>query len=299
MKSLFVRGPSVTARLILVTLLSIALMAVDHRQNHLETIRGAVSTVIYPLQLAADVPASVVGALSSALTSQRDLRSELEELKRERLFLEAELQRMAALEAENERLRRLFESSRALDERLEIAEILSVDLDPFSRQVVLNKGSPQELYRGQPVLDRDGVMGQLTHVGPVSSTAMLLTDPAHAIPVQINRTGRRAIAVGTGSAERLDVPYIPNNADIETGDLLVTSGLGGRFPSGYPVARVTNIEPRPGESYARVDAEPLARIHRVREVLLVWSDGDEEPSEGSGANEEKPILPGSDEVISP
>lgn len=284
-KSLFVHGPSVTARLILVTLLSVALMAVDHRQNHLETIRGTVSTVIYPLQLAADVPASLMGMLSSAMTSQRDLRRELEELKQERLFLEAELQRMAALEAENERLRRLFESSRALDERLEIAEILSVDLDPFSRQVVLNKGSQQELYRGQPVLDRDGVMGQLTHVGPLSSTAMLLTDPAHAIPVQINRTGRRAIAVGTGSAERLDVPYIPNNADIETGDLLVTSGLGGRFPPGYPVARVTNIEPRPGESYARVDAEPLARIHRVREVLLVWSDEDDKPASATEGEE--------------
>jgi rod shape-determining protein MreC len=270
----------------------VALMAVDHRQNHLETIRGTVSTVIYPLQLAADVPASLMGMLSSAMTSQRDLRRELEELKQERLFLEAELQRMAALEAENERLRRLFESSRALDERLEIAEILSVDLDPFSRQVVLNKGSQQELYRGQPVLDRDGVMGQLTHVGPLSSTAMLLTDPAHAIPVQINRTGRRAIAVGTGSAERLDVPYIPNNADIETGDLLVTSGLGGRFPPGYPVARVTNIEPRPGESYARVDAEPLARIHRVREVLLVWSDQGNNPAEeaptGATEGEETP-----------
>ncbi|SFD59769.1 rod shape-determining protein MreC [Thiohalospira halophila DSM 15071] len=253
-------------------------MAVDHRQNHLETIRGMVSTVIYPLQLAADAPASLAGMLSSAMTSQRDLRRELAELKRERLFLEAELQRMAALEAENERLRRLFESSRALDERLEIAEILSVDLDPFSRQVALNKGSQQDLYRGQPVLDRDGVMGQLTHVGPLSSTAMLLTDPAHAIPVQINRTGRRAIAVGTGSAERLDIPYIPNNADIRNGDLLVTSGLGGRFPSGYPVARITNIEPRPGESYARVDAEPLARIHRVREVLLVWSDQGDNPA---------------------
>ena len=265
-------------------------MVVDHRQNHLETIRGAVSTVIYPLQLAADVPASLMSTLSSALTSQRELRRELEELKDERLFLEAELQRMAALEAENERLRRLFESSRALDERLEIAEILSVDLDPFSRQVILHKGSQQGLYRGQPVLDRDGVMGQLTHVGPLSSTAMLLTDPAHAIPVQVNRTGRRAIAVGTGSAQRLDVPYIPNNADIRNGDLLVTSGLGGRFPAGYPVARVTNIEPRPGESYARVAAEPLARIHRVREVLLVWSEDNRVPNtEGDASdNEEGP-----------
>ena len=270
--SLFSRGPSITARLILVIMLSLTMMIVDHHQSHLQTIRAGLATLIYPFQLVVDLPSSAARSLSGSLTDQGTLRREVEQLRNEKLRLHGELQRMAALEAENERLRELFESSRELDERVEIAELLSVDLDPFSRKVVLNKGGRDEVYAGQPILDRDGVMGQVVHAGPVSSTAMLITDPSHAVPIQVNRTGLRGLAVDTGSAGRLDIPYIPNNADLETGDLLVTSGLGGRFPAGYPVAEIVDVTNNPGEPYATVEARPLARIDRVREVLLLWSD---------------------------
>jgi len=264
-------------------MLSIAMMLVDHHQSHLQTIRAGLATLIYPFQLMVDLPSSAAERLSGSFASQSRLRRDVDRLRNEKLLLHGELQRMAALEAENHRLRELFESTRVLEERVEIAELLSVDLDPFSRKVLLNKGSRDELYQGQPVLDRDGVMGQIIHLGPFSSTAMLITDPSHAVPIQVNRTGLRGLAVGTGSPERLDIPYIPNNADLEIGDLLITSGLGGRFPAGYPVAEVTRIHANPGESYASVEARPLARIDRVREVLLLWSE--EHPTAAHAADE--------------
>lgn len=270
-------------------MLSLTMMIVDHHQSHLQTIRAGLATLIYPFQLVVDLPSSAARSIGGSLTAQSTLRREVDRLRNEKLLLHGKLQRMAALEAENDRLRELFESSRELEERVEIAELLSVDLDPFSRKVILDKGGRDEVYTGQPILDRDGVMGQVVHTGPVSSTAMLITDPSHAVPIQVNRTGLRGLAVGTGSAERLDIPYIPNNADLEIGDLLVTSGLGGRFPAGYPVAEIVEVTNNPGEPYASVKARPLARIDRVREVLLLWSDefeqraaDDDETTDGTG-----------------
>jgi rod shape-determining protein MreC len=155
-------------------------------------------------------------------------------------------------------------------EKVLIAELKSVNLDPYKHQIVVNKGELHDIYPGQPLLDAKGVMGQIVHAGPYSSTAVLITDTSHAIPVQVNRTGLRTIALGSGAINRLELPYIPNNADIRPGDLLITSGLGGRFPPGYPVATVTAVQHDPGLTFSQVVATPLAELNRSREVLLVW-----------------------------
>lgn len=246
-------------------------MTADHRANYLENIRGGLSALLYPLQFLVDAPLRASSWAGDTLTSRSELLREVESLRTQQLVLKTELQKLTAVEADNARLRELLKSSQQLGEQVLVAEILAADLDPFTRQVVINKGSNDNIFRGQPILDSDGVMGQIIHVGPISSTAMLITDANHAIPVQVLRSGLRSIAVGTADQNALDLPYLANNADIEVGDLLVTSGLGGRFPPGFPVGLVTSVEKDMRQSYAKVTASPSARLDRVREVLLVFS----------------------------
>ena len=250
------------------------MMTLDHRdsEHHMDSFRNFLSVLIYPIQYLVTLPEAAGEWLGESITTRRKLVEENTTLHTQQLILNMRLQKLAAIEAENERLRRLLDSSVKVKERVLIAEIVSVDMAPFSRQIVLNKGSDQQVYEGQPILDAAGVMGQVVTVGPFSSTAMLITDPSHAIPVEVNRNGLRAIAVGIGEPNRIDLSPLPSTADIEVGDLLVTSGLGGRFPTGYPVATVTTITRTPGQPFAEVSAEPAARLESTRQVLLVWSD---------------------------
>lgn len=246
------------------------MMWLDHRAHTLEPVRAALSLVVGPIQYLADLPVSAGIWAGDTLRSRDTLRTENEQLKLQNLLLKTQLQKLNAVETENARLRKLLHSSRRISERINIAEIIAVDLDPYSRQVVINKGLDANVFEGQPVMDADGVMGQVIHVGALNSTAMLITDPNHGIPVQVNRNGLRAIAVGTGSHQYLDIPNLPNNTDIQPGDLLVTSGLGGRFPPGYPVAKVVSVSTNPTQAYATIEAEPTAQLNRNREVLLAW-----------------------------
>ncbi len=254
-------------------LASVLLMTADHRTHHLEALRGALSVAVYPLQYVVDLPVALGRWTSETMTSRHKLLEENAALRTRQFVLKTELQKMAALEAENLRLRALHESSTQIDGRILIAEIMAVDMDPYKHRVVIDKGDDDGVCTGQPLLDADGVMGQITHVGPLSATAMLITDVSQATPVQINRNGLRAIAVGTGAMDRLQLPHLPNNADIRVGDLLVTSGLGGRFPPGYPVARVSVVRHDPGRPFATVTAIPTAHLDRSREVMLVWPKG--------------------------
>ncbi len=249
---------------------AIILMAVDHRQHRLEQVRGALSVLIYPLQYAVNLPVDLAAWVNESLQTRAQLQEELAAQRAELQTLRAQAQKYAALEAETIRLRELLDSSFRLGDQVLVAELLAVDLDPYRHKVLIDKGTQSKVYAGQPVVDALGVTGQVIHTGPLSSTVMLLTDPAHAIPVQINRNGLRAIATGTGSTERLNLPFLPNNADIQPGDLLISSGLGGRFPRGYPVAEVTVVSQNPGAPFATVEAKPTARIDRSREILLVW-----------------------------
>lgn len=256
-------------------------MTVDHRYHHLESLRSALSVVVYPLRYVVNIPSEIGDWASQTFASRDTLQDDNRTLHTRNLLLKAQLQRMDALEAENTRLRELLRASKKVGERVLVAELLAVDTDPFTRLIVLNKGSTDQVYPGQPLVDAEGVMGQVVHVGPFTSTAMLITDPSHATPVLVNRNGLRAIAVGTGASGTLDLPHLPNNADIKPGDLLVTSGLGGVFPPGYPVGRVTKVEIDPSLPFANIEAEPAAHLERSREVLLVWTNHKRPPPQAA------------------
>ena len=251
---------------------SIVLMSVDHRANHLESTRGLLSTVLYPLQLAIHLPIRTGEWLSEQLSMRRTILAENARLREERLRIRTRLEKLDALEAENRRLRNLLGSSERVTERVLVAELISVDMDPFSRRIVLNKGAQDGVSPGQALIGTNGVMGQIIHVGPFTSNALLITDPSHALPVQIHRNGLRAVALGTGPLNLLKLSYIPNNADVRINDRIVTSGLGSRFLSGYPVGKVVEIRRDQGQSFAEVYVEPSAMLERTREVLLVRSD---------------------------
>ncbi|MET0089189.1 MAG: rod shape-determining protein MreC [Candidatus Thiodiazotropha sp.] len=268
---MFTQGPSITTRLVAAILLSISLMVMDHRYNHLESLRAALSVLLYPIQYLASVPVLLSESASDALVSRSELEEQRERLHEENLLLRARLQKYESLEAENMRLRGLLDSSFKVGDRVLIAELVSVEQDPFRQEVLINKGSTSGLFEGQPVLDANAVVGQVTHINPFSANVLLITDAAHALPVQVNRNGLRTIALGTGLINQLELPHLPNNADIQVGDLLVTSGLGGAFPPGYPVAEVVEVKRIPGQPFASVIAQTTAHLDRIREVLLVWT----------------------------
>lgn len=247
-------------------------MTLDHRAQHLEAIRAALSVLVLPIQYAVNIPATAGNSVGDFFQSRDSLEDQNTNLKMQNILLKTQLQKLNAIEAENLRLRQLLRSSKRVGERILIGEVISVDLDPYSRKILINKGLDSDVFNGQPLLDADGVMGQVVHVMVLNSTAMLITDPNHAIPIQVNRNGLRAVAVGTGNQQFLDIPNLPNNTDIKQGDLLVTSGLGGRFPPGYPVAKITKVETNPAQPYAKITAEPTAKLDRNREVLLVWPE---------------------------
>ena len=246
------------------------IMVMDHKYKSQESVRDALSVLVYPIQLSVEFPGSVSDWFSESLATRRKLQEEIDSLRTQQLMQKTQMQKLAALEVENIRLRELLDSSFEIGEKVLIAELMSVNLDPYKHQVVINKGELHDVYPGQPLVDANGVMGQIVHAGPYTSTAILITDTSHALPVQVNRNGLRSIALGSGSINRLELPYIPNSADIQPGDLLTTSGLGGRFPPGYPVATVESVKHNPGNAFTQVIATPLAHLNSSREVLLVW-----------------------------
>ncbi|MFW5970316.1 MAG: rod shape-determining protein MreC [Halofilum sp. (in: g-proteobacteria)] len=275
MQPLFQQGTGPLLRTLFFVLLSATLMVADQRFGQLEQVRGFLSGAIAPLRYAVDLPARFLGWGSDHVQSREDLIARVNALERENLRLRARQLKFETIRSENERLRTLLDSSAERDDRVLVAELLSVSLDPYRQQVVVNHGTRDGVYAGQPLIDGDGVMGQIIDTGPLTATALLISDPNHALPVQINRNGLRTIAEGTGETDRLELSYIPNNADVRVGDLVVSSGLGGRFPPNYPVATVVEVERQPGEPFARVIAEPRAQLDRSREVLLVWPDDSE------------------------
>lgn len=289
-QSLFAAETATNIRLIFFVLISIALMTVDHRQQHLDALRDALATLIYPLQYIIQLPFEGGGSLSGYLAERSTLLEENARLRQKQLLINAQLQKLTALEVENRRLRMLLESSANIQERVLIAELLTVDFDPYRHQILLNKGTRDGVHAGQPLLDEQGIIGQIIHVHTFTSMGILITDPNHAVPVQVNRNGLRTLAVGTGNFRELELPYIPNNGDIQVGDLLISSGLGGRFPRGYPVARVTRVDVDPGRPFAQVVARPTAQLDRSREVLLIITNPPA-TSFRSGETEEEPSSP--------
>lgn len=274
-------------------------MMLDHRTSYVNTLRSSIGVLVYPFQYLVNFPASVGDWASESFTSRKVLQEDNATLRTQNLILTTQLQKLNFIESENIHLRNLLKSSKRVGERILIAELLSIDMDPFKQQVTINKGSASgdDLYSGQPFVDAKGVMGRLVHISPFSSTAFLITDPSHILPVQVNRNGLRAIAKGTGSQTRLEIPHLPNNADIKVGDLLVTSGLGCVFPVGYPVANIVEINIDPSLPFAEVLAEPIAELDRSSEVLLVWPGGKSKPNPSNPCQMES-NLPEDDEINS-
>lgn len=274
-KPLFVRGPSLGTRMVLLALLSVCLIYLDYQQGHLQTVRRALSVAVYPIRVLVDIPSATFGWATERLAERSRLVTENRELRLESLRQRARLQQLIALEVENARLRSLMESPARLSNRVQVAEILAVDLDPYRHRIALNRGEQAGVYEGQALLDATGIVGQVIRVNPLGSEAILISDPSHATPVELSRNGLRTVALGIGDVTRMDLPFLPNSADIRVGDLLTSSGLGDAFPAGYPVARVTRVERRPGEPFAHVEAEPTAALNRTRQVLLVWEGGEQ------------------------
>jgi len=266
------RNTAFGLRLIVLCILSVAIMVLDHNNQHLQTMRRILSAAVHPIRLIIDAPSSFGHWLGDSVATRGELRDENRQLKEQNLIRSARLQRFVALEAENTRLRALLDSTAKVSGRVLIGEIMSVDMNPFRHRITINKGSNAGIYVGQALIDADGIVGQVVRDQFFSAEALLITDADHALPVEIVRSRLRTIAVGSGDLERLSLPFLPRNADVVDGDMLVTSGLGGIFPPGYPVGTVNDISADSGESFLTVSATPAAALNRIREVLLIWPE---------------------------
>ena len=259
-------------RFLVLAVLSVALMVVDARFDVLKPARSQMSLVLMDAYWVTDLPERLWQGVSSQFGSRTELVAENEKLKTENLLLQGRMQKLAALTEQNVRLRELLNSSALVNEKVEVAELIGVDPNPFTHRIIINKGERDGVVLGQPVLDARGLMGQVVELMPYTSRVLLLTDTTHSIPVQVNRNGLRAIASGTGNPERLELRHVADTADIKEGDLLVSSGLGQRFPAGYPVATVKEVIHDSGQPFAIVRAVPTAALNRSRYLLLVFSD---------------------------
>lgn len=251
---------------------SVALLITEHRSHRLDSLRATLSVLVDPLKYLVDLPTVLIEQTTESVRSYSTLKKENAQLRDEQFIDKTRLLKFESLEKENIRLRALLENSFKLGEQLLIAELLSINTAPYENIVVVNKGTRFGVHPQQPVLDANGVVGQVFRALPFSSEIMLITDPNHAIPVQVNRNGLLTIAVGSGQLNRLNLPFLPNNADIRPGDLLITSGLGGTFPSGYPVAVVDDFTPMSNKPFVNITATPKAMLDRNRELLIAWSD---------------------------
>jgi len=260
----------------LYSLLAVVLMAMDQRGHYVPRVRSAAAYVIEPVYHVIEWPARAMRNLYGQFQSRRSLRHENERLKSQILSQQGALQTLDTLVEENKRLRALLEGAEQQEFEYRFAELIRVDLDPFSHKVIIDRGSADGVVAGQAVIDGAGVMGQVEDTQKHFSTVRLISDPNHALPVQVNRTGLRTVAFGSGDASSLSLPNVPLEADVREGDLIVTSGLGDRFPGGYPVATVSRIDRVEGETFAFVQAKPLAALGRGREVLLLKTPESEE-----------------------
>jgi rod shape-determining protein MreC len=264
------RTSGLLLRCVLYCLLALGLIIVDKHYDHLLKIRRGLSWAAYPVQLAVASPFEGWHWFRESVTTRDTLRADKARLEAELRVADFRLQRYEALEAESQRLRALRDNTVSVADRFVVGDIMDVDLDAFRERVLVDRGASEGVFVNQAVLDSGGVFGQVARVGQFTSEVILLSDPTHAIPVQINRNGLRTVAVGTGEPNRLKLPYLPTSADVVVGDLLVTSGLGGGFPAGYPVGTIAVVHRDPAQSLAEVDVRPAAALDRSREVMFVW-----------------------------
>ena len=283
--SLFAEPGHGTLKLLAYGVLAIALMVADHRGDYLDRVRGWIGIAATPLYLLIGMPAEIGQWMSEVAVTRQGLLDHNRELMEENLTLRSRQRDLDVLRAENERLRALLDATPRVQGDVAVSELVQVDLDPFRHQVVIDRGASSGTFVGQVLADANGVLGQIVDVGEFVSYAMLISDPSHALPVEINRTAARTIAYGTGSLEVLDLPNLPLSIDLEPGDLVVTSGLGGRFPRGIPVGRVIAVDRPRGAPMARATLAPAAALDRSREVLLIAADPSPDGMEPSASAE--------------
>ena len=272
MTPIFGRGPSLQLRLFLAVIISVAAIVADSRFGVFTHVRVYLSSLVSPLQYIANAPGTLLDTMSTQVQTRSSLIEQTKQQEQQLLTLRSRLLKLDQLEHENQRLRELLGSPVHKESRKMVAELLSVDSDPFSHQVLINKGALDGVYNGQPVINDQGVVGQVLHVGSTTSRVLLITDSSHGIPVRVLRNDLRAIASGSGELDKLELRNLPRNTDVQVGDLLVTSGLGGRFPEGYPVATVTRSDYVEGKPFAQIEAKPLVALDRLRYLLLLWTD---------------------------
>ena len=243
----------------------------DYHLGHLERLRAGIGVLLLPIQYLVDTPMRAIDWVKTTTQSRKQLLEENQSLKKAQLLQQAKTLRYESLESENKRLHKLLQSSTTIGKRFLIARVLQLEANTLKKRITINKGSHHRVFFGQTVIDANGIVGQVIHTGPLTSVVMLITDPDHAIPVQFVNSGIRAIAFGNPTDNQLKLPHLTSNIDIKHGDLLVTSGLGGRFPSGYPVATITQIQQEPNKAFTYAYATPNAHLDRIREVLLIWN----------------------------
>lgn len=272
MNLMFSRGPSLKSRLALGLFLSVALILFDHKFNGFGTTRVYLNSLVSPLQYLANLPGELLSASASRLVSHERLFDENAKLKHDAVLMNADLQRLTFLKNENQRLRRLLNAPvKDHTERL-VAELMAVDKNPYSHQIVINKGAIHGVFEGQPVLDDKGIVGQIKQVSSTNSRVLLIADVTHAIPVRVARNNVRLVVSGSGSLRELFISHVAHSSDLQEGDLLLSSGLGNVFPQGYPVATVSSIVRDESRPFAQVSATPVAQLDRLKYLLLLWSN---------------------------
>lgn len=276
MKTLFTRGPSLLSRLVLALACSFLLIFVDHRLQAMQPVRMFLNSLVTPVQYLAILPEQILNNFSESVKSQEQLADENQALKKQLLELRGQLQQLQFISNENKRLRALLGSEQRQPSRRMVAEVVAVASEPFSQQLVVNKGTLNGVYEGQPVIDSRGVVGQIQDVGSNTARVLLISDQSHGIALRAERNDIRVLAQGTGEIGKLQLMFVPHSSELAEGDLLMTSGLGGVYPEGYPVARITRINRDESLPFAEVSADSISALDRVRTVLLLWPQSAEQ-----------------------
>lgn len=286
MNPLFNQHISLRGRLTLALVLAFLLIVLDLRIGTMQQVRMVLNSVVSPLQYTAAVPEQLLQQAYNSLQSRKSLRRENVELNQQMLELQGRVQRFDFLTQENQRLRSLLGSEAELESTRMVAEVIAVDSDPFSQQVVINKGLLHGVFLSQPVIDDQGIVGQVSSVGATTARVILLSDPGHGIPTRSANSGIRVIAQGVGQTDRIELMHVPHSTDLEVGEMLFSSALGGVYPEGYPVAVITRLERDESLPFAQVQARPVAQLDRIRMVLLLWAAGPDSPATEASEREE-------------
>lgn len=269
---LFKQGASARAKVVFFSLVALILLVADSRLRSLGAIRQVVGTALYPLQVVAMLPRDAAYMVGDYFSSVSALQTENRNLKQQQVANAQVLQQVQQLSAENVQLRKLLAANERLPVKSVMSEILYDARDAFTRKIIVDRGSNHGVAPGQPVIDDLGVVGQVTRVFPFTAEVTLLTDKDQAIPVQVVRSGLRSIVYGKGHSGALDLRFMPATSDIKTGDILVTSGIDGVYPPGLAVAKVTQVESKSSDAFARIVCQPLAGIDRNRQLLILLSE---------------------------